>query len=90
MVVAVHVELHVRRPSVSHHLQGDDVVARVKRVFSVNKEESPFPLVVPFSKEGENIVDSALNSSLEAGIELRITARVFCLGAGYFQKGFCK
>ena len=85
MAVAVHAEPRAGRPSVSHHPQTHDAVARVKHAYDAEEEESPFLLSIDFGREGAGGVDCSLNLSPKASTELRITACVF---AGYFKKNY--
>ena len=64
VAVAVHTELRAGKLSVSHRPQTDNMVARVEQVCGVNKEETPFLLVIPLGKEGVGGVYYALDPSL--------------------------
>ena len=68
-----------------HRPQVGNAVTIVKQTRRVDKEESPFLLVILLGKEGSGRVHRALYPSLEAGAQLRITVCIIGLGAGYLQ-----
>ena len=88
MAVSAQTEPRAGWPIIPHRPQAGNVVARVKLICCVNKEDSLFPRIVPFRKEGMGSVDCALNPRLKVGVELRITTCVICLGVIYFQNAF--
>ena len=84
MTFTIYTESRAGRSLVPHYPQVGDAVSGVERIRRVNEDESPFLLAVLLSKERAGRVHCVLDLSLEAGAQLRITACILGISAGYF------